>query len=247
LSLNYEFVAELIDRYAGPRARVLDYGCGAGQLVTTVLSRGHDAYGCDRYETVWSGWADVAAPNKRIARMNGGGVIPFCDGDFDIVVANQVFEHIDDFTKPLSEVHRVLKPRGIFINCFPTSELWWEGHIKAPLAHKFFAPPKRWHYYLLTMYRLGLGKDRQGRTAKEWASLYAYLPEVCFYRSFNQVLREFEGHFKLVATVEADWIKHRLAKSRSLAWVRVPKAADPLLHLICTRIAGRMFVMQRKD
>ena len=38
---------------------------------------------------------------------------------YDVVIANHVLEHVDDFRKALQEVHRILKPTGFFICSFP--------------------------------------------------------------------------------------------------------------------------------
>src|SRR6266699_1871439 len=116
MSLNYSFMIDLVDRMVGPSARILDYGCGEGQFVRLALARGHDAYGCDSYDGTWSMWIDAASQN-RITKITD--TIPFSEATFDVVIANQVFEHIDDFNRPLSEIHRVLKPGGLFINSFP--------------------------------------------------------------------------------------------------------------------------------
>src|SRR5262245_36457660 len=229
----------------GPSARVLDYGCGAGQLVAAALARGHDAYGCDRYQGVWSRWAD-AAENERVLKIESSGYVPFPDGAFDIVIANQVFEHIDDFDRPLAEIHRVLKPGGIFLNCFPTAEVWWEGHQKTPFAQHFFSSPETWRRYLIVMHWLRIGIDRAGKTASQWAHEFRHLPELCFYKRAHEVERAFASRFEILRGAEAEWIRHRLANSQSLAWLRVPRVADPILRFLCSRLAGRFFVLCRK-
>jgi SAM-dependent methyltransferase len=45
--------------------------------------------------------------------------LPFPDGMFDVVVANQIFEHLKQIYRPISEVHRVLKPGGYFLFSVP--------------------------------------------------------------------------------------------------------------------------------
>src|SRR3954464_15880316 len=100
MSLNYAFMADLIGRYAGSHRRVLDYGCGEGQLVAAAVARGHDAHGCDSYEGLWSMWTD-AGNNERIVKIDGSGRVPFPDESFDVVIANQVFEHIKEIEQPL--------------------------------------------------------------------------------------------------------------------------------------------------
>jgi hypothetical protein len=46
-------------------------------------------------------------------------------------------EIIDEFTTTLREIHRALKPEGLFINMFPAKEVWREGHIGVPFIHWF--------------------------------------------------------------------------------------------------------------
>lgn len=40
--------------------------------------------------------------------------IPFPDNSFDMVIANHMLYHVPDMTKAVSEVHRILKPKGTF-------------------------------------------------------------------------------------------------------------------------------------
>ena len=41
------------------------------------------------------------------------------DSSYDVVIANHVLEHVDDFRKALQEVHRILRSNGFFICSFP--------------------------------------------------------------------------------------------------------------------------------
>lgn len=41
------------------------------------------------------------------------------DASYDVIIANHVLEHVDDFRKALTEVHRILKTSGFFICSFP--------------------------------------------------------------------------------------------------------------------------------
>ena len=198
MSLNYVFLADQIDRFIGPQATVLDYGCGHGQLIAAAIERGHDAYGCDPGDPMWEKWAKQSEYKERIRPITRDQKIPFGDEKFDIVIANQVFEHIDNFEMPLSEIHRVLKPGGLFINCFPTLEAWWEGHQKTPLAQHFFSSADLWRKYLIVMHRLHLGKNRSGKTAQQWAHESRDLPSMCFYKPLRQVVGAFEKWFEVL-------------------------------------------------
>lgn len=41
------------------------------------------------------------------------------DASYDVIVANHVLEHVDDFRKALKEMYRILSPGGCFICSFP--------------------------------------------------------------------------------------------------------------------------------
>lgn len=45
--------------------------------------------------------------------------LPFPDNYFDLVIANQIFEHLKNIFSPLSEIHRVLKPGGVLVFSVP--------------------------------------------------------------------------------------------------------------------------------
>ena len=45
--------------------------------------------------------------------------LPYPDAHFDLIVANQIFEHLKQIYLPLSELHRVLKPGGILLFSVP--------------------------------------------------------------------------------------------------------------------------------
>lgn len=250
MSLNYAFVAEQIGRLAGPNARALDFGCGEGQIVAAARALGHDAYGCDMYPPTWEHMAATAAARDHIRRMDGDGLIPFPDGAFDIVTANQVFEHIPDFTRPLSEISRVLKPGGLFLNLFPTREVWREGHCDVPFAHRFLADEHKLRRYLTLAHRFGFGRGRENYPAAVWADGVAVnLRRDCFYKPRGEVTALFSQWFEILPGEEPAWVRHRIGHHRVLkhaAPVFAMRALDPALKFICDKLAGRVFVLKKR-
>lgn len=95
--------------------RVLDIGCGTGVdtlNVKQVIKNG-EFFGVETHKP----YIDILESKAiRVASVNiENEKLPFDDGFFDIVMANQIIEHTKEIFWIISEVARVLKPGGIFI------------------------------------------------------------------------------------------------------------------------------------
>lgn len=99
-----------------PRQTLLEVGCGGGQLFSSLTSS-VEIYGID-----------VSEKSLDIARKRGyitstcnieTDAFPFDSQKFDIVVVNDVLEHIIDVDHCIREIYRVLKNDGIFILGLP--------------------------------------------------------------------------------------------------------------------------------
>lgn len=100
-------VEELVGRH-----KVLDLGCGDGQIARALAAQGSDVLGVDPTQL----HIDIAIERGGGPRYLLGGAtdIPADDNSFDAVVACLVFEHIDQMDEAMTEVARVLKPNGQF-------------------------------------------------------------------------------------------------------------------------------------
>ncbi len=94
--------------------KVLDVGCGAGQVVNFLSKNGVDAYGVEVSES-------SVKSNKRLEgkfSVFDGVTLPFDDNYFDVVGNFTVLEHVEKPQALLAEMVRVLKPGGkIIIAC----------------------------------------------------------------------------------------------------------------------------------
>ena len=113
-----EYVEQIIPmalRELDGYARVLDVGCGEGQIARVLQSRTSVqsfVVGVDPTQ----GQVDVAVERSvgEQCLRSGADALPFADGSFDAVLACLVFEHIDALDEAISEVARILRPGGRF-------------------------------------------------------------------------------------------------------------------------------------
>ena len=95
--------------------RILDAGCGAGPLFAALRDRGAVVTGFDKS----TGMLELARRRLGDAadlhEADLGSPLPFPNGAFDDVIASLVLHYLEDWTAPLAELRRVLKPGGRLI------------------------------------------------------------------------------------------------------------------------------------
>ena len=108
-----EQILPLAAEHLAGAGRVLDVGCGEGQVARQAAAAGSQAVGLDLT------WVQLAEARRRAGgpRYVGGSgdLLPFRSGAFDAVVACLVFEHIENMDASMAEVGRVLVPGGRFV------------------------------------------------------------------------------------------------------------------------------------
>tara|TARA_B100000035_G_scaffold179193_1_gene152862 strand:- start:123 stop:851 length:729 start_codon:yes stop_codon:yes gene_type:complete len=123
-----------IDKKLDSSTTILDYGCGDGKFVKYFLDEKINAYGCD-LKFKKSGITKSLIKLKKIKLMDSDTFrIPFENEKFDIVISNQVFEHVADYDLAFKEISRVLKKEGISLNFFPSRYRFIEAHVNVPFA-----------------------------------------------------------------------------------------------------------------
>lgn len=111
------------ERYLKPEAKVLDVGCGCGTFFFWELLNGFDSYGLEccnwKIDFCKQKIEDFHFPLEWKEKLifGYGEKLPFEDNCFDVVTSWYVLEHVNDWSKCLKEMVRVVKPGGsIFIN-----------------------------------------------------------------------------------------------------------------------------------
>jgi ubiquinone/menaquinone biosynthesis C-methylase UbiE len=109
----HQTVLDLLHRHAPPGMRVLDIGCGTGQLLGLVHDRSSVAVGVDASARMLA-----AAKRLRDGPLFVCGLaedLPFAAGAFDVVTATLSLRHWQDADRGVGELARVLSPAGVAV------------------------------------------------------------------------------------------------------------------------------------
>ena len=117
-SISEEKRSQLFKKWAGKNKKVLDMGCRDGILTRHFIEK-NEVTGldidklaleaCKNNLNIKTIWADFSLQ------------IPIPTSSFDVVIAGEVIEHLHYPEITISEVSRILKPKGLFIGSVPNS------------------------------------------------------------------------------------------------------------------------------
>jgi SAM-dependent methyltransferase len=143
-------VSAAAPRLASP-SRVLENGCGVGMYLEPLGRALHTPliYGLEYdFER-----AERAGQSQGVGRVvcGAGEQLPYPDRCFDVVLSNEVIEHVQDDRQALAEMARVLRPGGRLVLFCPnrwypveTHGIYWRGQYhfgNIPLVNYL---PDRW-------------------------------------------------------------------------------------------------------
>lgn len=113
-----------------PKGRLLDVGCGTGSLIMQLALRGYEVHGVDVSEECIRRTREnlrLLVPENQIDIKKGSVErIDYPDERFDIVVAAEVLEHVENDTLTVREIYRVLKPGGVCVVTVPANPALWD-------------------------------------------------------------------------------------------------------------------------
>ena len=243
-SLNYEYFSSYIRSLPEwETLKVLDYGCGRGEVVELMRKQGIDAVGCDVFYE--GSFTDFQAP-EFVHRIDEKSPLPFGDQAFDVILANQVFEHIDDFQAVLDRLHRVLKDDGHMLLHFPSREVIREGHIGLPFVHWMRAGSKLRFLFVLLLRRAGFGYFKDSRTPREWTrAQLEWVDRYCFYKPYRRIRALFERQFTIEHN-ELQYIRYRVSGNAIVrTLLRVPGGKWMLARLF-RRLAFIAVILRKR-
>lgn len=143
---NYIRIANQIARQA-PTGRLLDWGCGFGQMTYLLRRRGFDVTAFDVGDPATAQLPDIPlCRDLAVTRTLHPTQLPFESATFDVVLSCGVLEHVDEYSgqpgneiKSLLEIARLLRPGGLLlIYQLPQQSAWQEAvirHFKLGYSH----------------------------------------------------------------------------------------------------------------
>ncbi|MCD4760841.1 class I SAM-dependent methyltransferase, partial [bacterium] len=94
--------------------KILDIGCANGYFLDKLKEKGYlNLYGADIGNYLKDKVHQHQVVDFNVERL------PYDDKSFDLITAFQLLEHLENYFLILQEVHRILKPGGVFIFSVP--------------------------------------------------------------------------------------------------------------------------------
>jgi len=121
------FIALLINRMnLDFNSKILDVGCSEGGLIQILENKGFTSVsGIDVSEQAI---AQCALRGINKVSLKDGINTDFKDGEFDLIIASDVLEHIADERSALKEWCRILTPQGILLLFVPAFKTLWSSN-----------------------------------------------------------------------------------------------------------------------
>lgn len=209
--------------------RILDVGCGRGDTVAWLCAEGFDAYGIDVSADYLARGRDylvntLGADPDRLRLLHGDFSYPFADGSFDIVLSDQVIEHVGDLDRFAAEVSRVSAPGAVGMHIFPAKWRPVETHLLAPFVHWLPKGPLRRRAVRAALRTGAAAHYFENYPLEDRVAIYTDFSEhETFYRSLKQTVDTMQRHGLRcdIRTASRDKIGFHLPKA--------PRTALPVL------------------
>ncbi len=170
MATNLDNIVSLFDRRPGHV--LLDVGCDDGER-SLLFARAIGTVEIHGVEIVAERAAEAEQRGIVVSRADLNARLPYDDASFDVVVSNQVIEHLADTDMFVAEIARVLRPGGYAVTSTENLASW----------HNIGALILGWQPFSLTnvsRVRQGLGnplaihRQEEGLTLETWQHLRVF-------------------------------------------------------------------------
>lgn len=125
LAGKYHLVAKFISTLElRPTPRILDFGCGPGNMRDLLPRRAEVTSIEPSFDALW--FCHSRGYDRLVQAV--GESLPLEDEGFDLVVAIDVLEHIEDDVWVMQELYRVCAPGAFLVLTVPAFQFLWGEH-----------------------------------------------------------------------------------------------------------------------
>jgi 2-polyprenyl-3-methyl-5-hydroxy-6-metoxy-1,4-benzoquinol methylase len=151
-----KIISILQDFHPGTRSmNCLDIGCSSGIITSLLGEHFLTAIGIDIDQEALQYAKSHSASSHVHFWVSDSMALPFRDNTMEVIVCNQVYEHVPDANRMMREIHRVLKKEGFCYFSAGNKYMMMEGHyhlpflswIPKPLAHFYLRMTRRGNFY----------------------------------------------------------------------------------------------------
>ena len=175
-----------------PGMRVLDLGCGEGVRVAALRAAGYEVFGCDVEMRTTPQAKALIQRGLPLEITTQPYRLPFDDATFDVVLSDEVFEHVQDYPEAIYELNRVMKPGAVSLHLFPARWMPIEPPVHVPFASVIRAYPWLWIWATLGIrnpYQCGMNAQETARRNR------AFLTANTNYLGASEIKRHFRAFF----------------------------------------------------
>jgi len=125
----YLNIANTVLRYLRPGDKILDFGCGPCDKTSILQFLG---FQCSGYDDLQDDWHNIQGNREKILsftrecgiefKLASDGMLPFEKNSFDMVMLNDVLEHLHDSPRDLlNDLLELAKPEGLLFVTVPNA------------------------------------------------------------------------------------------------------------------------------
>ena len=120
------------NQHIGSRIAIIDIGCGKGVFTchfVRALRQDWDIHceicvGVDVVKSPGKVFEDIAAQFQFLQCDVDGTRLPLADGSFDLIICNQVLEHVFETELLVDELRQIIRPGGLCLISVPNLSSW---------------------------------------------------------------------------------------------------------------------------
>lgn len=198
-NFTYRILIPCLDTYVTEGDRVLDAGCGEGNLSMYIAKRGAFVFGVDKYTR----YVDEckrksinSALNHKTSFLRADIVKNKIKGTFDLVTCFEVLEHIKNYMMAIRNLTNLMKPNGILIISTPSKN--------APLFRLGLTRKKDkqvGHLRRYTLEKLVILLKEQGLRILEIRKTEGILRNFLFYNFLGALPLRFANRFWIISDI----------------------------------------------